>query len=262
MTGRLQLVLGILVLVTAGAAAEPHAARVAIIIDDLGYELAAGRRSIDLPGPVACAILPSTPRARRLAQAAHSSGKEVLLHLPLDSGGDDDVLEPGGIRLDMSRKELAATLGAGLDSVPHAVGVNNHRGSMLTRHPGHMHWLMEEIRKRGNLFFIDSYTTHKSVALQLALESGVMAVKRDVFLDPDRSPATVVREFARLKELAKQNGAALGIGHPYPTTLALLETEIPKLPDEGIELIGIAELVSLRNSAAGFSAARTGDEMR
>jgi len=249
MIGRIWIVLGISFVIPGVAAEVPSGAtpRIAIIIDDLGYQLEAGQRSIRLPGPVACAILPGTPRATSLADAAFGNGKEVLLHLPLESILQDKLTEPGGILLDMSRDQLAKTFSASLESVPHAIGVNSHRGSMLTRHPGHMAWLMEEIRIHGDLFFIDSYTTHKSVALQLARETGVPAVKRDVFLDPDRLPETVEREFMRLKKLSKKNGVAVGIGHPYPTTLALLEREIPKLREDGIELVSISELVLLHH---------------
>jgi polysaccharide deacetylase 2 family uncharacterized protein YibQ len=118
-----------------------------------------------------------------------------------------------------------------------------------------MNWLMEEIRDRGDLFFVDSYTTAASIALKLARETGVAAAKRDVFLDPDQSPETVVREFARLKKLAQQNGFALGIGHPYPATLAFLEKELPKLRNEGFELISISELVALANETQNNNAA-------
>ncbi len=246
MIGRYGLILG--VWLVAAAAPSAPLPRIAIIIDDLGYQLEVGRRSINLPGPVACAILPSTPRATKLAEAAFANGKDVLLHLPLEPVSKDSQSDPGGILLDMSRDQFAMTFSADLESVPHAIGVNSHRGSMLTRHPGHMGWLMEELRTHGDLIFVDSYTTHKSVALQLARESGVPAVKRDVFLDPDRSPETVEREFGRLKELARKNGAAVGIGHPYPSTLALLEREIPKLHGDGIELVSISELVSLKHN--------------
>ena len=132
--------------------------------------------------------------------------------------------------------------------MPHVVGINSHRGSLLTRHPGHMAWLMEEIRSHGNLFFVDSYTTHESVALELAREAGVPAVRRDVFLDPDQAPGTVEREFARLKKLARQRGFAVGIGHPHPQTLTLLEDELPKLEDEGFELVSISDYVELKNN--------------
>ncbi|MFQ6004773.1 MAG: divergent polysaccharide deacetylase family protein [Woeseia sp.] len=251
MIGRVSLIFGASVVFSVAAAEmQPAAApRIAIIIDDLGYQLEAGRRTINLPGPVACAILPATPRGRKLAETAFANGKEVLLHLPLESISANGHAEPGGILLDMSRAQLAQTFSESLESVPHAIGVNSHRGSLLTRHPGHMRWLMEEIVKRDRLIFIDSYTTHESIALQLAGQTGVPAAKRDVFLDSDRLPETVEREFRRLKELARKNGAAVGIGHPYPSTLAFLEREIPRLLDQGIELVSISELVLFEHEA-------------
>ncbi len=190
--------------------------RIAIIIDDLGYGLAAGERALELPGPVGYAVLTVTPRAKVLAEIAHASGKEVLLHLPLQSAMQQETDEPGGLLLDMTREQFASTFAEDFASVPHIVGVNSHRGSLLTRHPGHMAWLMEEIQLRGDLFFVDSYTTPESVALKLAHEAGVPAVKRDVFLDPDHAPGTLEREFRRLKKLARLRGFAVGIGHPLP----------------------------------------------
>ncbi|MEX0976527.1 MAG: divergent polysaccharide deacetylase family protein [Woeseia sp.] len=225
------------------AAGGSDGPRIAIIMDDFGYQLAAGRRGVNLPGPVACAVLPQTPRAALLAEAAHAAGKEVLMHLPLQAVGEQ-VAEPGGIVLDMSREQLAQAFAGNLASIPHVIGVNTHRGSLLTRHPGHMHWLMQEIDARGDLIFIDSYTTADSIALQLALESGVPAVRRDVFLDPGAAPATVEREFARLKKLARVRGMAVGIGHLYPATLTLLERELPRLASEGIELVSISDYVA------------------
>ena len=223
-----------------GAAGQP---RVAIIIDDLGYHLEAGRRAIELPGPVSFAVLPGTPRATLLAQWAHERGKEVLLHLPLQANADDKGDEPIGIDLDMSRETLASTFDVALSSVPHVIGVNGHRGSLLTRHPGHMLWLMQEIRERNGLFFVDSYTTVHSVALQMATEAGVSAVRRDVFLDPDPSPETVVRQFERMKRLARKRGVVVAIGHPYRATLEFLERALPTLHEDGIELVTISEVL-------------------
>ena len=219
------------------------AGRVAIIIDDLGHQLRAGRRAIALPGDVAFAFLPGTPQAASLARRAFRDGKDVLLHLPLQAESEAGAPDPVGITLDMSRTEVGAVFEEALRSVPHAIGVNSHRGSLLTQHPGHMQWLMEEIRARDGLFFVDSYTTHKSVALQIAAETNVSAIKRDVFLDPDRSPETVAREFARMKALARKRGTVVAIGHPHEATLALLEKEIPLLAEQGIELVRISHLI-------------------
>lgn len=247
---RYQIVLLVLLAGSALAESTEPSGRIAIIIDDIGYQLTAGRRALQLPGPVAFAILPQTPRGRMLARQAHERGKEVLLHLPLQAVPTETVLtpDPGGLTLDMSRKQFSTMFDSSLQSVPYVIGINNHRGSLLTRHPGHMSWLMEEINARGDLFFVDSFTTHQSVALDIAVESGVPAVKRDVFLDPDETEETLQREFARLIRLARRRGLAVGIGHPYPTTLAFLERELPRLADDNIELISISEMVSLKSN--------------
>jgi len=234
-------VLALLLLASGSVAAGPP--RIAIIIDDLGYRLDAGQRAIGLPGPISFAVLPGSPLARALAEQAHYRGKEVLLHLPLQAKPNDTIQEPLGIRLDMSRSEFSDTFAEALTAVPHAIGVNSHRGSLLTRHPGHMQWLMEEIQARDNLFFVDSFTTHESIALKIADEAGVDARKRDVFLDPDRNPETVAREFGRMKRLAQERGSIIAIGHPYAATLALLERELPKLVGEGYELVTISRLM-------------------
>ena len=238
---RRTLIASLFVLFTSPALGDSP--RIAIIIDDLGYHLANGKRAIALPGTISFSFLPGSPRARALADQAHAAGREVLLHLPLQADSIHQHAEPSEINLDMSQARVGTAFREALAAVPHVVGINSHRGSLLTRHPGHMMWLMQEIAKREQLFFIDSYTTHHSVALQIAEESGVDATRRDVFLDPDRSPETVAREFERMKEVARQRGQVVAIGHPYPSTLELLERELPRLAEEGFELVNVSEIV-------------------
>ena len=241
--GRCRLLVVAVALLLAGPAGAESLARIAIIIDDLGYQLGAGQRAIELPGPVAYAILPGTPRGKQLAQAAHDNDREVLLHLPLQAAGSDGPIEAGSITLDMSREKFRATFAAAIESVPFAIGVSSHRGSLLTRHPGYMRWLMEELRERDELFFIDSFTTAESVALQIAGEMHVSAMKRDIFLDHELTPSAIAQEFERLKSLARERGVAVAIGHPHPATLDLLERELPNLQAEGFELVAISDLL-------------------
>lgn len=242
MIRRVLLVAAATMLLAAQSAAEPPP-RIAIIIDDLGYQLAAGRRAINLPGPIAFAVLPGTPQGRELARFANERGKEVLMHLPLEAVDYQGPAEPGAMMLDMSRSVFRTTFAEAIATVPFAIGVSSHRGSLLTRHPGHMVWLMEEILEHESLFFIDSYTTHESVALQIAAESGVTATRRDVFLDHEQSALTVLHELERLKMKARKQGQAVAIGHPFPETLEVLERELPKLLEQGFELVTISELL-------------------
>lgn len=231
------------------ALALATAPRVAIIIDDIGDREADGARATMLAGPVALAFLPHAPFTPTLAERAHAQNKEVMLHLPLQALSGKD-LGPGAIMLDTGEAEFRRVLAAGLASVPHVAGVNNHMGSLLTRHPGHMGWLMEELRARKPMFFVDSYTAVESVAFSLATEAGVPSTRRDVFLDSDPTPEQVAFQFERLLQLARAEGAALGIGHPYPATLELLERELPRLADaHGVVLVTVRDLIGYRNSA-------------
>ncbi len=220
-----------------GSPASAASAYVAIIIDDIGYRRAEGRRAVALPGAVTLAILPHTRFGADLAQAAYAGGKEIIVHLPLQPADDSVDPGPGALWLDMNREQFTAELLASLAAVPHASGVSGHMGSLLTRHPGHMAWLMAALRRRGDLFFIDSYTTPSSVAIQLAGEFDIAAVRRDIFLDTDPDPAAIRLQLARLRALSLSRGFAIGIAHPYPATLDILETALPGLAGDGIRLL-------------------------
>lgn len=242
---RFTLLLLLAALATSLQAAPP---RIAIIIDDLGYLRGAADRLAALDGPVAFAILPHTPHAQYTAMQARRAGKEILLHLPLQPTESVMPVGIGSISLDTTRRQLAGILDADFRSLPPVDGVNTHMGSLLTRHPGHMAWLMGELRARGQLFFVDSYTTPASVALQVAREQGLPATRRDVFLDNDPDPREIEAQFARLKHLARLHGSAVGIGHPYAETLLFLERVLPRLRDEGLDLVTVARVIELQQS--------------
>lgn len=231
-----------LLLLTAAATAQAAPPTIALIIDDMGNRLAAGRRAVALPGKLTYAFLPHSPHAAALAEAAHRRGKEVMLHLPMQPV-KPRPLGPGAITLDMTEAALRRTLRDDLATVPHVAGVNNHMGSLITRHPGHMAWLMSELRRRGDLYFVDSRTTRYSVALRLAEEYGVPAVRRHVFLDHKREPAAIRRQYRRLLAMARREGFAVAIGHPYPETLEVLEAVLPRLKDNGVRLVPVSRIV-------------------
>lgn len=220
---------------------------VAIIIDDVGYRLHEGRRAAALPAPVTLSFLPHTPYAARLAREAHALGKEVMLHLPM-AALQPRPLGPGGLTWDMDQEAFLATLRDDLAAVPHARGINNHMGSLMTTDPTAMKWLMGEIRLRGGLFFVDSRTTAESVARRVAVSFDIPSSRRDVFLDNEQRPEAIVRQLESLTALARRSGSAIAIGHAHPATLAMLEQHLPRLASEGIRLAPVSQVIAYQQA--------------
>ena len=231
--------------------AVPVTGEIAIIIDDLGQQHGAGLRAIRLPGPVALAFLPQTGSAAAQANLADAQGKEVLLHLPLEPTGSSARPYPTAIRASAGRSELQDAFAAALASVPHARGVNNHQGSLLTRMPEPMAWLMEAMRAHPELYFVDSRTSGASVAYRTARQYGVPAAERNVFLDDERSESAIRGQLRLLIARAQRDERALAIGHPYPETLKVLEEELPRLAGYGVRLVPPSELIARQGGQRG-----------
>lgn len=238
----------VLLLASGAAQAGPV---VSIIIDDLGNRGRLDRRAVDLPGPVAMSVLPHTPHARHVAERARRAGKEILVHLPMQSEAAPDS-PPDTIALHDTRRQLEDHLRRALAAVPHAAGVNNHMGSLITRHPGHMAWLMKALAEHPHLFFVDSRTTKFTVAGRVAGEHGVPSLARDVFLDDDPSREAVERAFDELVDVARRRGRAVAIGHPRATTLDVLEERLPELAARGVTLVPLSEMLESRMVESGI----------
>ena len=220
--------------------------RLAIIIDDIGYNLALGKRSADLIGDFTLAVLPFTPHGIELAQRAHQRGKEIMLHAPM-SNRHNYPLGKGGLISGMQHAEFLAVLRQNLANVPHIKGVNNHMGSQLTEETEPMRWLMNELKMKG-LYFVDSRTSARTQALIMAEKIRLPSRRRDVFLDDERSSSKIKYQLVRAFKLARQRGSAIAIGHPYPETLAELERLQPLLELYDVQLVKTSELM-LPNSA-------------
>lgn len=221
--------------------------RIAIIIDDLGNSLYLGQRALDIDGDLTYSVLPQLPYSSVIAERAHRRGREVMLHLPMQTT-DGRRLGPGGLHKALDREGFAHRIRTNLDSVPHVSGVNNHMGSLLTQDPSAMRWLMQELKCFRDLYFVDSRTDIRTVARRFAREVGLANAERDVFLDNQQDPAYVRAQLRRLVARAREHGSAIGIGHPYPGTLAVLADEVPRLAAQGIQLVPVSELVEHHRS--------------
>ncbi|PKM23254.1 MAG: hypothetical protein CVV10_00075 [Gammaproteobacteria bacterium HGW-Gammaproteobacteria-14] len=233
-----------LLLLAAPAFAQP---KIAIIIDDLGYNRTRGEAIINLPGAVTCAVIPQTPHAPHLARKAREMGKEVILHMPMETEGYDK-LDEGGLRDDMPQEEFLRTVNAAIQRIPEATGLNNHMGGVLTANETAMTWLMDALVEH-QLFFVDSRTTAQSVARKVAQRQGLAHAGRDIFLDNERDMESMNEQFNRALAIARRRGHAIIIGHPYPETIEYLQNVLPLLAMAGIELVPVSQLLNRRQVA-------------
>jgi len=218
--------------------------KLALVMDDLGQNAARDGRVLALPGPVAMAILPDSRHATPLAERANAAGKTVMLHLPMAPADGPYAWQP-----QLGPTELTDRLDNALAKIPHASGVNNHMGSLMTARAQPMASLMNELQQR-HLFFLDSRTHAGTVAAAAAQRIGLASLSRDIFLDDDPSPHAVAAQFRTALKLARKQGSVVIIGHPHPSTLALLERELPRLQAQGIDWVDIGQMIATRGNRA------------
>jgi uncharacterized protein len=222
-------------------AVETRLPQIAIIIDDMGYHEKVGEELLALPLQLTFSFLPFAPFTGKQEIEAHASGHTVLLHLPMQSQKSEWDPGPGALFLGETEERQQEIFEADLAWVPHAVGVNNHMGSLYTENEQPMRSLLAMIKGRG-LFFVDSVTSPQTVGSQLALEMGVKTARRQIFLDNIHTEEKIRQQLEKLVELAKKEGKAIGICHPHPETLQALTASVPLLTAE-VRLVGVQELL-------------------
>ena len=220
--------------------------KIAILIDDIGYDPGALRRLLAIEAPLAFSVLPRLPHSRSSAEEVHRAGKEVLLHLPMEPHGYPDR-DPGrgALFASMTAREIRMTLEEDMKSVPHAEGVNNHMGSKFMEEREPLRVVFDALYGRG-LYFVDSVTTEASAARELAAEKNLRFAPRDLFIDDAEDRGWARLHLERLLETRNEWNEFLLIGHPYPETVAALEEMIPRFQSRGIELVPLSVMVESR----------------
>ncbi len=228
-----------------GSAYPANTVRIAIVIDDLGMDVKQAREILSLPAKITLAVIPGLVQSKKIAELAKQNNREVLIHLPMEYRGKNGKPAAGMLRSDMTPMEFLTTVSDDVESVPGAVGINNHEGSALTENKEAMKFLMAELKARS-LMFLDSLTSARSVAYSTAKEFGLKSGKRDVFLDNDsENPAAIEKQLDELVEIARRNGKAIGIGHPHPATIAeLRKWTAVNGAGRGIEIVPVSRLLN------------------
>jgi polysaccharide deacetylase 2 family uncharacterized protein YibQ len=219
--------------------------RAAIIIDDLGADLSAAHQLLRLDYPLTFSVMPHLRNSTRVAEEAHRAGREVMLHLPMQPEANSPARRsPDELEVGMKSFAVRHIIESDLASVPHAAGVNNHMGSRATADAQLMAEVMQ-VFSECHLYFVDSRTTPDTVALEVARRMQVPAFYRSVFLDDTETTTYTLGQLRELRRVLEEQGTAIAIGHPHPTTISALAQFLPELEKDDIQLLPASRLTRL-----------------
>jgi hypothetical protein len=221
----------------------PSVGVLAIIIDDFGYrndEVSDGFLALD--ARLTFSIIPGHTYSQSFAQRAQAAGKEVIIHMPMESHNPTRGEEAFILTTAQTSAEVERRVERAFARIPQAVGMNNHQGSRATENQRIMEIVGLTLRRLGK-YFIDSRTTRNTVAEATMRRLGVPTNRRHVFLDNEFDSALILEQLEQLERLARKNGAAIGIGHAKAATLQVLREQIPRLKAAGFRFEFVSTVV-------------------
>ena len=217
-------------------------AKVAIVIDDFGYNTNNLETLYSIKLPLTFSILPGLRCSREIAESAASHGYETILHLPLASHRKDVKEESETIRPGENKKEIVERLSKDIDSVPGICGVSNHMGSLATEDKVLMSEIFYYLKKSG-FYYFDSLTSEKSVCREAAAGIHIRFARRDMFLDNESSAEYIEKQLDILEKLAFKRGRAIAICHDRKSTAVVLAKVMPRMARDGIEFVYLSDMV-------------------
>ena len=229
-----------------GPAPGPPGPRLAIVVDDFGYDPVRDAEWLDFPERISVSVLPHGPSSKSFAASSRTRGFGVILHVPMEpEGAVADRTEPFLLRRGMTPEEIADRFARMAAGVPQAKGASSHMGSAFTSDLAAMAAFAQALKGKG-FFFVDSVTAAGTVGSAAMERAGVPATRRDVFLDDDGRPEEMRRQWAAAIALAKERGAAVLLCHSRRETRKTLLELLPQLRREGIRPVTVEELLAVR----------------
>lgn len=220
------------------------AGKIALVIDDWGYNL---RNKDFITGNdfhLTLSILPFKPYSTHVAQLARYKQKDIIIHMPMEPHHKENYgLENNTILTTMDKETVEDFLARAQETVPYAKGMSNHMGSRATEDKRLMKIVMRYLKKRG-LFFLDSVVTSRSVCRSVAQSQHLGFAARDIFIDNEADEDYIRRQMLKLAQKAKEKGLAVGIAHDRPVTIAALNKIIPELQAQGYRFVNLSEVVN------------------
>ncbi|MFO7891806.1 MAG: divergent polysaccharide deacetylase family protein [bacterium] len=216
---------------------------IALIIDDFGYHFNSTIKDFfSISAELSYSVIPGTRFSSEIAEEIKRHNYELILHLPMEPIKQQYQRDEMIILSNMNQYQIRSIIQSALNNVSGVVGMNNHMGSKITENRELMKIILKNIKQK-DLFYIDSRTSSRSIAFDVARELNIPTAKRDIFIDNEESKASIKAKLWDLAELAKKRGYAIGIGHCSRLTLEVLQTEISEIQKKGFRFVKVSKVV-------------------
>ena len=194
--------------------------KLVIIIDDVVSKTQKDK-ILNIGYPITMAFLPPNGVQKESAIIAQNLPFHMI-HFPMQASKNFKNIEVNTLNISDSYETIEARVKQLRVLYPNATYTNNHTGSVFTENYEAMDKLFRALKKY-NFIFVDSKTTPNSVAKELSIKYQMPYIVRDTFLDNDRSFTAIQNQLKDAIRVAKKQGFAIAIGHPYEVTFKVLK---------------------------------------
>jgi polysaccharide deacetylase 2 family uncharacterized protein YibQ len=187
--------------------------KLAIVIDDMGYDKKLAKKFALLHLPLTYSFLPDAEYSMELSDDFGIRGYTVMIHMPSEPINYPKE-NPGkyAIYVRMTKQQTYEVLKRAYRKVHHAMGLNNHMGSRILKDKEHLDYIMEFLKER-HLFFIDSVTIDNTIGCQEAEKFGILCARRDVFIDNKKDVLYIKHQIQVAINMLKKIDSVVAIGH-------------------------------------------------
>lgn len=199
---------------------DPNAPMIAIVIGGMGLNRAVTETAIDeLPPEVALSFAPYSRDLQSWVDRARAAGHEVLIEVPMEPF-DYPNNDPGPHTLlaDAPPTENARRLYWLMSQATGYFAMTNYLGARFSTSEPALEHVMAALEERGVSFLHDG-TGRRSTIEAAGDNAGARWGIADRVLDEDPSPSAVDDRLLTLEALALQNGASVGAGFAYRSTV-------------------------------------------
>jgi polysaccharide deacetylase 2 family uncharacterized protein YibQ len=211
---------------------------VAIVIGGLGVGAAKTTDAImKLPAAVTLAFTPYGSDPGKLAERARAQRHEILLQIPMEPFDyPDNDPGPQTLLTTLAPEQNLDRMYWHLSRFQGYAGIANFMGARFVVADAVMQPVIREAAKRG-LGYFDDGSAPRSVASTLAASQAMPFAKADFSIDAVPTSAEIDRVLAKLENLARERGTAVGIASALPISIERIGAWTKTLESRGIMLV-------------------------